>query len=159
MALGIGRLKLASGATTLAVCGASAALVLNDPKPAAAPLRPPVGATPGAQTAGLVIPPSCGRVVLGGGQGVPTQLSAAAQQAMLQIQQAVGNRAAQRQILSRLSPADRQAVTASLSQNAAAAGKGAGSACAGGGPTSGDITASVGSGGGPVVPITNTYVS
>jgi hypothetical protein len=54
-------LKVMSGVGAVVICGVSGVLVAIDPKPAAAPLRPLLAASP-SEAAGLVIPQSCGTV-------------------------------------------------------------------------------------------------
>jgi hypothetical protein len=52
-------LKVMSGVGAVVVCAVSGVLVAIDPKPATAPLRPPVG-EPSPASSLLVIPQSCG---------------------------------------------------------------------------------------------------
>lgn len=105
------RLRLVCGLSTLAVCGGAAALVAADSKPASAPLTPPAGT---AQTASLVIPPSCSTVrFVKGGRGTP-QLSPAAQKALAAIQAAAGDKTKIRALLGALSAKDRTAVSAAM---------------------------------------------
>jgi hypothetical protein len=158
MALGTGTLKAISGLSTLAVCGAGAVLVLQDPRPDGAPLTPPRNAS----TAALVIPPSCDTVHLGtarGGAQISTKgLSPAAQQAIADIRAAKGDKTQIRKILSGLSPTDRQMVIAAIRK---ANGKNGGiSSCsvAGDPGSGGTITGSVGDGG-PAAPVVVTGVS
>jgi hypothetical protein len=56
--LGTRVLKALSAAGAVVVCGVSGLLVATDPKPVAAPLRPPVNGSAPA-TVALSIPPSC----------------------------------------------------------------------------------------------------
>jgi len=64
-------LKAISSVSAVALCGVSGVLVATDPKPAAAPLRPPVnGASHG--TASLVIPPTCGATGFAGSGATAT---------------------------------------------------------------------------------------
>ena len=72
MVVGTRVLKALSGVGAVVVCGVSGLLVATDPKPVAAPLRPPVnGASPAS--AALTIPPSCD-----GAAGAPMHLIGAA---------------------------------------------------------------------------------
>ncbi|HEY6783058.1 MAG TPA: hypothetical protein VI296_07465 [Candidatus Dormibacteraeota bacterium] len=70
MTLSTRALKAFSGMGAVALCGVSGVLVATDPKPAAAPLRPPVSGSSSSASA-LVIPPSCfgSGVATGGGAG------------------------------------------------------------------------------------------
>jgi hypothetical protein len=163
MRVGQGGLRVLAGAGTVAVVGASTLLVSREPRPAAAPLHPPV-ATPPAPA--LVIPASCGQVTLGGrnpatgavGAGSPAVLSPAAQQALAELSQAT-TKAAQRQVLLGLSAADRQAVVAYLRLHASAGPTGMGCETSGAGVApSGSVAPQV-TDGGPVVPVISTYVS
>jgi hypothetical protein len=167
MTAGPARLRMAAGAGTALVVGASAWLVAGEPKPAAAPLRPRVAlAATAPSTAPLTIPASCGQVSLGGrsaSTGVisgtsPASLSMAAQQALGELASAT-SKAAQRQILGGLSASDRQAVTAYLRSRAGSGGGGAGCPSPTAGAAAGsEISPSVGTGG-PITPVVNTYVS
>ena len=158
MALGTGMLKVISGLSTLAVCGAGTVLVTIDPHPAGAPLTPPQGGA----SASLVIPPSCDTVHIGNGKGGGqvdiSRLSPAAQQAIAEIRAAKGDRAKIRDILNGLSPADRQMVVAAIRKAGGRRGSGSGSCMVSGGSGGSSISGSVGDGG-PAQPVVVSGVS
>jgi hypothetical protein len=142
--MGPGRLRVVCGLSTLAVCGGSAALVLQDPHPQAAPLVPPVTGTEAASH--LVIPPSCSQVKIatGAGGGAPAvKLSPAAQKALQDIAAAGGDKAKVRAILAGLSAKDRLAVAAAQRMQAAG-GTSAPCSPGAGGSGGGSIDPSVG---------------
>jgi hypothetical protein len=156
MALSTRALKAISGIGAVAVCGVSGVLVATDPRPEAAPLRPPVhGASSNA--AALVIPPSCG----GSGaatSGTGAMLDPSLDPVLQQVRQAT-SASARRAILATLTPAQRLEVEAAL----AALRRGASG-------TTGRCGSSSASAGGSIVPsvvdappathpLINTYVS
>ncbi|MGD0195011.1 MAG: hypothetical protein ABSC35_09150 [Candidatus Dormibacteria bacterium] len=63
MTLSTRALKVMSGVGAVVVCAVSGVLVAIDPKPATAPLRPPIG-EPSPASSLLVIPQSCGGATL-----------------------------------------------------------------------------------------------
>jgi len=95
-------LKVLSGVGAVAVCGVSGLLVAADPKPATAPLRPPVNGS-SSSTASLDIPPSCGSGTLD-----PSLLPI-----VQQLRQAT-TASARRSILAALSPTQRLEIEAYL---------------------------------------------
>jgi hypothetical protein len=158
MTLSTRALKVISGASAVAVCGVSGVLVATDPKPSAAPLRPPVsGASP--NTASLVIPPSCGATGLAGAGAAatldPSLLPVASQ--LLQATTATQRRA----ILASLTASQRLEIEAyvrvlrrpATSSTGSCEHQGAGSA------NSGSIEPSVIAAPASTQPLINTYVS
>jgi hypothetical protein len=159
--------KVLSGAGVVAVCLASSCLVLLDPKPVAAPLKPAVNAAPAA--AALTIPPSCGRVTVGnarGGQpagGTPVQLTPQQQQEVQTILAAPSSQ--RRTLIKALPAADRLQIQAYIAQQQrrGKGGTGAGGQCGPGGqgssPAGGSIAPDTVAVSGPVENVTSTYVS
>jgi hypothetical protein len=146
--LGTRALKALSGVGAVAVCGVSGLLVATDPKPVAAPLRPPVSGAAPASTA-LSIPPSCA------GALDPALL------AVVRQLQAATDPATRRSILAPLSATQRLEVEAHVrSSRRTAAGTdapcpGTGSGAA---PTQ-SIAPSVVASPASTQPLINTYVS
>lgn len=102
MVLGTRVLKAISGAGAVVICGVSGLLVAIDPKPVAAPLRPPVNGSSPASTA-LSIPPSCG--------GLPGTVDPSLLPVARQLQQAT-SASTRRTILASLSATQRLEVEA-----------------------------------------------
>ena len=141
-------LRAVTVAGTLVVCGGSSLLVSVDPKPASAPLKPPIAAAEGP-TAALVIPASCG--------SSPAPLPANLQAAFAQWQSA--NRAQRRAILGALSATERQQLTAYVHNPPGKVGKGGAGTCAPTGTSdTGLLTPSVSASTGTSA-LTTTYVS
>ncbi|HVC42347.1 MAG TPA: hypothetical protein VND54_10255 [Candidatus Saccharimonadales bacterium] len=157
MTVGTRALKAFSGVGAVVVCGVSGLLVAIDPKPAGAPLRPPVSGS-SSIAAALVIPPSCG------GVGAATSGSAATLDpslipAVRQFAQAT-TASERRAIIASLSASQRLEVEAyvrALRRNAqGATGRCDGSGAATGG---GSIAPSVVDAPPSTQPLINTYVS
>lgn len=146
-------LRAISGAGAVAICGISAALVAIDPKPESAPLRPALSTDVATTPAGLIIPPSCGRVAIGTGAASPT-IDASLLPLVRQLQDAT-TAAQRRAILAPLTSQQRLAVDAyvSAARRDAAACTGSGSS------TGGTIAPSVVDGSPAAQPLINTYVS
>jgi hypothetical protein len=158
MTLSTRALKVISSASVVAVCGVSGVLVATDPKPAAAPLRPPVtGASP--NTAPLVIPPSCGATGVAGG-GAAATLDPSLLPIALQLRQATAA-TERRAILASLTASQRLEIEAYMSalRRPATSSPGScehpGSASA----DSGSIAPSVSAAPASTQPLINTYVS
>ena len=138
MNLGPGSLKVVAGVSTLAVCGVSGVLVVSDPKPASAPLRPPVSAS-GSNTASLVIPPSCAAPAAKGGSVTLT----AAEMAVVRKLQAATTPAQRRAILAGLPAAQRQQITAWIAAHGGTKAAGCSSAASGAGSGAAPVAPSV----------------
>ena len=157
MTLSTRALKAFSAVGAVALCGVSGVLVASDPKPATAPLRPPVSG-PLSSASALVIPPSCG------GAGVATGGSTAAlDPSLVPIVQQLGQAATageRRAILGSLTASQRLEVEAYVRRLRRSA-SGASGGCAGSGGTAagGSIAPSVVEGPAPAQPLINTYVS
>ena len=135
----------------MVVCGISGLLVATDPKPTAAPLRPPVnGSSPAA--AALSIPPSCA--------GIAATLDPALLSVVRQLEAAAGA-STRRSILMSLSATQRLEVEAYVRSSRRSA-TGADALCAGTGngaaPTQ-PIAPSVVAAPASAQPLINTYVS
>jgi hypothetical protein len=111
MTLSTRALKAISGVGAVAVCGVSGVLVATDPKPPAAPLRPPLSGT-SSSTAALVIPPSCDGPVVGAG-GSTAMLDPSLVPVLQQLHQA-STPAARRAILATMTASQRLAIEAYL---------------------------------------------
>ncbi|MHB8490399.1 MAG: hypothetical protein ACYDCS_13800 [Candidatus Dormibacteria bacterium] len=157
MTVGTRALKAFSGLGALVVCGVSGVLVAIDPKPAGAPLRPPV---PGLSSiaAALVIPPSCGGVGAPRSGSTPTL-----DPSLIPVVQQLGRATTageRRAIIASLSASQRLEVEAyarALRRNAqGATGRCDGSGTATGG---GSIAPSVVDAPPSTQPLINTYVS
>jgi hypothetical protein len=158
MTLSTRALKVISGVSAVAVCGVSGVLVATDPKPAAAPLRPPVsGASP--KDASLVIPPSCGATGVARG-GAAATLDPSLLPIALQLRQAT-TATQRRAILASLTASQRLEIEAyvralrrpATSSPGSCEHPGAGSA------DSGSIAPSVIAAPASTQPLINTYVS
>jgi hypothetical protein len=177
VSVGPGALKIAGGVGALLVCGGAGVTVAADQRPAAAPLKPPVGsgATASAATAangGLVIPPTpvCAATGTGAGRVAGGQTAAPAIDPQLRavLAQLAKTPAgpARRQLLAGLTADQRQQITALVQQRQAATrqkGAGAGASCRSGASTATSsvpsLTPSVGDAGPSDNPITFSYVS
>ena len=150
--MGSGKLKAATGVATALICGAAAALVARDPRPADAPLQPPANNTPSptASTSdpGLVIEPSCNN----GRGAAPSNLTEAERDVVRQLQGAT-TASARRAILNTLPADERQQVTGYL------ASRNHNGHCTGGAANSELVEPSVVASSGSEPAITNTYVS
>ena len=151
--MGSGKLKAVTGVATAVICGAAAALVARDPRPADAPLQPPTKNTSSPIAAstsdpGLVIEPSCNK----GRGAAPSNLTAAERDVIHQMQAAT-TAAARRAILSALPADERQQVTAYLDS------RNRNGRCAGGAANSDRVEPSVVASSGSEPAISNTYVS
>jgi hypothetical protein len=150
-------LKAFSGLGAVALCGVSGVLVATDPKPAAAPLRPPVSGSSLSASA-LVIPPSCS------GSGLATGGSTAAlDPSLVPIVQQLGQAttAAQRRaILGSLTGSQRLEVEAHV-RGLRRTAPGAPGGCAGSSASStgGSIASSVVEAPASTQPLISTYVS
>lgn len=111
MTLSTRALKAISGVGAVAVCGLSGVLVATDPKPAAAPLRPPLSGM-SSSAAALVIPPSCEAPDVGVG-GSTAMLDPSLVPVLQQLRQA-GTPAARRAILATITASQRLAIEAYL---------------------------------------------
>ena len=144
-------LKALSGVGAVVVCGVSGLLVATDPKPVAAPLRPPVnGASPAS--AALTIPPSCG--------GAAGALDPSLRPVARQLQQAT-TASTRRNILAPLSATQRLEVEAYMrSMRRSATGTNATCDSTGSGVATGQsIAPSVVAPPASTQPLINTYVS
>jgi hypothetical protein len=139
-------LKVASGIGAVAVCGVSGLLVATDPKPATAPLRPPVNDV-SSNAAALVIPTTC---------GTTGTLDPALQSVVQQLSQAT-TAAARRTALAPLTASQRLKVEAYL-QSLHRSSAGATPTCDSTG-TPGVIAPSVVEAPASTQPLINTYVS
>jgi hypothetical protein len=138
-------LKVLSGVGAVAVCGVSGLLVAADPRPASAPLRPPVNGS-SSSTASLDIPPSCGSASLD-----PSLLPI-----VQQLRQAT-TASARRTVLAALSPTQRLEIQAYLRATGRTS-TGATTSCDN--PSAGDsIAPSVVEAPASTQPLINTYVS
>ena len=156
MTLSTRALKAFSAVGAVAVCSASGVLVASDPKPATAPLRPPVSGASSSASA-LVIPPSCGGASVATG-GSMTALDPSLVPIVQQLQAAkAGER---RAILGSLTPSQRLEVEAYV-RGLRRTASGASGVCAGSGGTvaGGSIAPSVVEAPAPAQPLINTYVS
>ena len=145
MVLSTRSLKVLSGVGAVALCSVSGLLVAADPKPATAPLQPPVNGS-SSSAASLDIPPSCGSGTLD-----PSWLPI-----VQQLRQAT-TASARRTILSPLSPTQRLEIEAYLRATARSASS-ASTICDGTG--AGDsIAPSVVEAPASTQPLINTYVS
>ncbi len=150
MVLGTRALKALSGVGAVVVCGVSGLLVATDPKPVAAPLRPPVNGSSPASVA-LSIPPSCG--------GAVERLDPALLPVMRQLQQAT-DASTRRSILASLSATQRLEVEASVrTSRRSVTGADAPCAAAGSGAPTQSIAPSVVAAPASAQPLINTYVS
>jgi hypothetical protein len=144
-------LKVMSGVGAVFICGVSGVLVVIDPKPATAPLRPPAAESPPA-TPGLVIPQSCGA-----GGGATATLDPSLLPVAQQLRAAT-SAAARRVILEPLTASQRLDVAAyvrSLRRNPAdVSGE-----CGGNANSGGTIAPSVVNAPASTQPLINTYVS
>lgn len=151
MVLGTRALKALSGVGAVVVCGISGLLVAADPKPTAAPLRPPVNGSSPASVA-LSIPPSC--------TGTAGTLDPALLSAARQIQEAA-DASTRRSILASLTATQRLEVEAYVRSSRRSA-TGAVTPCAGSGNGAGPIQSiapSIVAAPASTQPLINTYVS
>jgi len=140
-------LKVMSGVGAVVICGLSGVLVAIDPKPAAAPLRPPLGGA--SSRSAVVIPASCGA-------GTTAILDPSLLPVVDQFRSAT-SAAERRIILAPLSASQRLEVEAyvrSLRQSTALTGD-----CAGSTSSGGTIAPSVVDAPPATQPLINTYVS
>jgi hypothetical protein len=169
--LGPGRIRVLGGLGGLLACGAAGVAVAAGPRPAGAPLKPPVDpAAPlggvahadAAGTGGLVIPAT---PVCGGAAAAGTALDPSLRSVIARLR-AAPTRAQRLAILQALSPDQRQQVSAYLRSRARGAGQAAGPAHCTPGAGAGSSASAV-----PVIqpdvvdgspsqaPVSNSYVS
>lgn len=158
--MGPGQLKILGGTVSALVCTGSALLVADDPKPASAPLKPPVSSHPEVAGDGLVIPPTCATTPPGSRprRTRPTVPLTAGEQAAVQKWDATRDPAQRRAVLAALPADQRQQVTAYL-QNRAAGGNGGCSAGSSPSSSSGTVVPSIVDTPGSVTALSNSYVS
>jgi len=173
-ALGPGRMRVLGGLGGLVACGVAGVAVAASPKPAGAPLQPPVDpagplsrATPSARaaTGGLVIPatPVCSA---SRGSQMQTPIDPSLRAVLAQLRAAT-TRAQRLAILQGLTPDQRMQITALQQRSRAAAGARCRPGAADAAPTSpssgGDaapmIAPDVVAGGPTAAPDTSSYVS
>lgn len=162
--LGPGRMRVLGGVGALVACGVAGVTVAASPKPAAAPLKPPVDPAASLNghdvqaaanaTPGLVIPAT--PVCAASGSKAPATNSAALQPILTQLRAAT-TRAQRLAILQGLTPDQRQQVTAMLGTRTAR--------CTPSAVTPDTITQQpmiepdIVNGGATPAPVTTTYVS
>jgi hypothetical protein len=162
MTLSTRALKVLSGVGAVAVCSVCGVLVGTDPKPAGAPLRPPVSDA-SSTSAALVIPPSCGADGVAAGS-TATRLDPSLLPVIQQLRQAT-TAAERRTILVSLSASQRLEVEAyvrALRRTAPAPNGGCGNSVSAGGASArpdGSIAPSVVDAPPSTSPLINTYVS